>query len=98
MNRTSIGKVVRRRLAVAIVLMAIGRMVEIAVDAAEGPVAAGEIVDAAGAVEGWVAADGIVADAAGRAEEGTRIIATDLRGNERPRRESWSFIFPTRYF
>jgi len=80
MNRTSIGKVVRRRLAVAIVLMAIGRMVEIAVDAAEGPVAAGEIVDAADAVEGLVAAVGIAADAAGRAEDDTKFFATDLYG------------------
>ena len=76
MSRTSIAKVVRRRLAVAIVLMAIvlmaiGRMAETVVDAVGGPAVVDGIAAAAGEVEGQVAADGIAADAAVRAGEDT---------------------------
>ena len=52
--------------------MAIVRMAEIVVGAADGRAAEGAIVDAAGAVEGRAAADGIAVVAAGREGEGTR--------------------------
>ena len=51
--------------------MAIVRMAEIVVGAADGRAAEGAIVDAAGAVDGRVVA-GAIADAAGREGEGTR--------------------------
>jgi hypothetical protein len=62
----------RRWLRAAIVLAAIVRLVEIAADAVDVPVAADEIVDAAGAVDVPVVADGIAVDAAARAGEGTK--------------------------
>lgn len=48
------------------------RMVEIVVDAVDGPVVVVEIADAAGAVEGPAAVVGIAEVAAVRAGEGTR--------------------------
>ena len=65
-----------------IVRIATGRMVEIVVDAVDGPVAVVVvgIADAAGAVDGPAAVDGIVADAAAPAGEGTEGFATDLHG------------------
>src|ERR1700674_4601192 len=75
MSRTSTAKADRRRLAAVIVLTAIVRMAETAVDAVDVRVAAAAgIVGAVGAADGLAAAGGIVADAGDRVEaaEGTK--------------------------
>jgi len=63
----------------AIVLMAIVRTAEIAVDAVEDPEAGDVIADAAGVVEGLAAVDVIAVDAAGRVGEDTRLLWVRMR-------------------